>query len=131
MILKKIKLVNYRNLVKQEVNFSKNINIFIGDNAQGKTNLLESIYFLALTKSYRTNDLNLINKDSMSSKVKGDIKKDLIKDSQEISKEEIADKNPYKRDNILRRLSDSKKLNNNSSINTDNEKNYYKKNIKI
>ena len=74
MILKKIKLVNYRNLVKQEVNFSKNINIFIGDNAQGKTNLLESIYFLALTKSYRTNDLNLINKDSMSSKVKGDIK---------------------------------------------------------
>ena len=54
-----------------------------------------------------------------------------IKDSQEISKEEIADKNPYKRDNILRRLSDSKKLNNNSSINTDNEKNYYKKNIKI
>ena len=74
MILKKIKLVKYRNLVKQEVNFSKNINIFIGDNAQGKTNLLESIYFLALTKSYRTNDLNLINKDSMSSKVKGDIK---------------------------------------------------------
>lgn len=54
-----------------------------------------------------------------------------IKYSQEISKEEIADKNPYKRVNILRRLSDSKKLNNNSSINTDNEKNYYKKNIKI
>ena len=74
MILKKIKLVNYRNLVKQEVNFSKNINIFIGDNAQGKTNLLESIYFLALTKSYRTSDYNLINKDSLSSKVKGDMK---------------------------------------------------------
>ena len=74
MILKKIKLVNYRNLVKQEVNFSKSINIFIGDNAQGKTNLLESIYFLALTKSYRTNDINLINKDSLSTKIKGDIK---------------------------------------------------------
>ena len=74
MILKKIKLVNYRNLVKQEVNFSNNINIFIGDNAQGKTNLLESIYYLALTKSYRTNDNNLINKDSVSFKIKGDIK---------------------------------------------------------
>ena len=74
MILKKIKLVNYRNLVKQEINFSNNINIFIGDNAQGKTNLLESIYFLALTKSYRTNDNNLINKDSISTKIKGDIR---------------------------------------------------------
>ena len=74
MILKKIKLVNYRNLIKQEVEFSKNINIFIGDNAQGKTNLLESIYFLALTKSYRTNDNNLVNKDSLSLKIKGDIK---------------------------------------------------------
>ena len=74
MILKKIKLVNYRNLVKQEIEFSKNINIFIGDNAQGKTNLLESIYYLALTKSYRTNDSNLINKDSMSLKIKGDIR---------------------------------------------------------
>ena len=74
MILKKIKLVNYRNLVKQEINFSNNINIFIGDNAQGKTNLLESIYYLALTKSYRTNDNNLINKDSVSFKIKGDIK---------------------------------------------------------
>ena len=74
MILKKIKVVNYRNLVKQEINFSNNINIFIGDNAQGKTNLLESIYFLALTKSYRTNDNNLINKDSISTKIKGDIR---------------------------------------------------------
>ena len=74
MILKKIKLVNYRNLVKQEIDFSKKINIFIGDNAQGKTNILESIYFLALTKSYRTNDNNLINKNSLSLKVKGDIK---------------------------------------------------------
>ena len=74
LILKKIKVVNYRNLVKQEVNFSNNINIFIGDNAQGKTNLLESIYFLALTKSYRTNDINLINKDSISTKIKGDIR---------------------------------------------------------
>ena len=74
MILKKIKVVNYRNLVKQEIKFSDKINIFIGDNAQGKTNLLESIYFLALTKSYRTQDDNLINKDSLSTKVKGEIR---------------------------------------------------------
>ena len=74
MIIKKIKVVNFRNLIKQEINFSDKINIFIGDNAQGKTNLLESIYFLALTKSYRTNDINLINKDSIKSIVKGEIR---------------------------------------------------------
>lgn len=74
MILKKIKVVNFRNLVKQEVKFSDKINIFIGDNAQGKTNLLESIYFLALTKSYRTQDVNLINKDSIKASVKGEIR---------------------------------------------------------
>lgn len=46
---------NYRNLSKIETHFDPNINIFIGKNAQGKTNLLEAIYFLALTRSHRTN----------------------------------------------------------------------------
>ena len=74
LILKKINLINFRNLKKQSITFDKKTNIFIGDNAQGKTNLLESIYFLALTKSYRTNDFNLINKDEEFTKVKGEIK---------------------------------------------------------
>lgn len=61
MILRKIKLVNFRNYKNFNISFQKNINIIIGDNAQGKTNILESIYTLALTKSYRTtNDSNLI-----------------------------------------------------------------------
>lgn len=45
---------NFRNLKKLDVNFDPNVNIFIGKNAQGKTNLLEAIYFLALTRSHRT-----------------------------------------------------------------------------
>lgn len=53
---------NYRNLKKIDTNFDPNINIFIGNNAQGKTNLLEAIYFLALTRSHRTNsDRELIH----------------------------------------------------------------------
>ena len=61
MVLRKIKLVNFRNYKNFNISFQKNINIIIGDNAQGKTNILESIYTLALTKSYRTtNDSNLI-----------------------------------------------------------------------
>ncbi len=105
MILKKIKLVNYRNLVKQEIEFSKNINIFIGDNAQGKTNLLESIYFLALTKSYRTNDSNLINKDSLSLKIKGDIRDSGVLKSLTVELSED-DKKVRINNNIVNKISD-------------------------
>ncbi|WP_251716343.1 DNA replication/repair protein RecF [Lactobacillus agrestimuris] len=55
MYLDHFVLQNYRNLKEIDTQFDPNINIFIGKNAQGKTNLLESIYFLALTRSHRTN----------------------------------------------------------------------------
>lgn len=72
MFLKSINLNNFRNISSLYLEFSKNINIFIGNNAQGKTNLLESIYFLAITKSHRTNqELNLIKQDELYSKVEG------------------------------------------------------------
>lgn len=78
MIVKKISLINFRNLIKQTITFSKHTNVFIGDNAQGKTNLLESIYFLALTKSYKTMDANLINKDKTFTKVKAEVRDENI-----------------------------------------------------
>lgn len=52
-ILKSIKLTNFRNCQTQNFKFEKNITILIGDNAQGKSNFLESIYFLATGKSNR------------------------------------------------------------------------------
>ncbi|MDP5276084.1 DNA replication/repair protein RecF [Chengkuizengella axinellae] len=55
MFLKKLTLKNYRNYSTVEMKLDHNINIFIGPNAQGKTNLLEAIYVMALTKSHRTN----------------------------------------------------------------------------
>ena len=90
MILRKINLINFRNYKKVNINFDKNTNIIIGDNAQGKTNILESIYFLALTKSYRTQDMNLINKECEFTKVKGELKDDRVFKTLEIylSKEE-------------------------------------------
>lgn len=61
MIIESLKLKNYRNYSNLEIKFNKGLNIFIGDNAQGKTNVLESIYTLALTKSYlNVKDKNLI-----------------------------------------------------------------------
>jgi DNA replication and repair protein RecF len=74
MILTNLQLKNFRNYDNLDLSFNKKINIFIGNNAQGKTNILESIYVLSLTKSHRTNkDLYLIKKDSLFTKVIGTI----------------------------------------------------------
>lgn len=54
MILKQLSVRNFRNYNFVNINLSSKINIFFGQNAQGKTNLLESIYFLSFTKSHRS-----------------------------------------------------------------------------
>lgn len=54
MILQSLSTDSFRNLVAAEVPFHENANILVGRNGQGKTNLLEAIYFLATTKSFRT-----------------------------------------------------------------------------
>lgn len=54
MILAKLTTENFRNLTAAESEFHPKSNILVGRNGQGKTNLLEAIYFLATTKSFRT-----------------------------------------------------------------------------
>jgi len=58
--LKKIVLRDFRNIVFQELDFSPNINCVSGDNGEGKTNLLEAIYYLSMTKSPFTQSDNFI-----------------------------------------------------------------------
>ena len=53
MKIKSLKLTNFRNYHSLEIEFNPGINIFIGENGVGKTNILESIYVLALTKTNR------------------------------------------------------------------------------
>ena len=85
MILKNLKLKNFRNYDDLDLTFNKKINIFIGNNAQGKTNILESIYVLSLTKSHRTNkDLYLIKQNSLFTKIIG-----TINDEDKINKYEV------------------------------------------
>jgi len=61
MYLKKIELKNFRNYEEQTVEFHNKVNIITGKNAQGKTNLLESLYIMSLGKSFRTNkDIEMI-----------------------------------------------------------------------
>lgn len=54
MILRTLTTQNFRNLRPEALEFHKEANILVGRNGQGKTNLLEAIYFLATTKSFRT-----------------------------------------------------------------------------
>lgn len=76
MYLEDIELQNYRNYEQTALTFSSSINVLIGENAQGKTNLIESIYFLAMSRSHRTSrDRELIRWDSDFAKVKGLLKK--------------------------------------------------------
>lgn len=68
MWIKKIKLINFRNYQDQTINLNQNLNIILGNNAQGKTNLLESIYICSTGGSFRTNrDNELINFNSKES----------------------------------------------------------------
>ncbi len=54
MIIKNISLVDYRNIKKLNIDLSPDVNVFYGDNAQGKTNILESMYMCATGRSQRT-----------------------------------------------------------------------------
>ena len=61
MIIKSLKLKNYRNYELLDLNFDPKTNILYGDNAQGKTNILEALYLSGTTKSHRgTKDRDII-----------------------------------------------------------------------
>ena len=62
MIIKKLELADYRNYESLELQFDKGTNILYGDNAQGKTNILEAIYVAATTKSHKgSKDKEIVN----------------------------------------------------------------------
>lgn len=74
MIIERLQLTNYRNYESLNLEFSPKINVFIGENAQGKTNVMESIYVLAMAKSHRTtNDKELIRWNTDYGKIEGDV----------------------------------------------------------
>jgi len=51
MILERLSILNYRNIAQAELDFSPNVNCFVGENGMGKTNLLDAIYYLSFCKS--------------------------------------------------------------------------------
>ncbi|MEC5425053.1 DNA replication/repair protein RecF [Virgibacillus sp. C22-A2] len=76
MHIEQLQLKNYRNYEKLAISFDDKINVIIGENAQGKTNLMEAIYLLAFTKSHRTTrEKELIQWDKEYAKIEGRITK--------------------------------------------------------
>ena len=105
MEITNLKLINFRNFKKLNLIFSKNKNLIIGNNGVGKTNIVESIFVLALTKSFRTNDDGvLLNENSDFYKIEADIKSNFINNYKVIFQEK--NKVVKINNNRINRLSD-------------------------
>lgn len=90
MLITSLKLQNFRNYDLLNINFNDKINIIYGDNAQGKTNILEAIYISSIGKSFRTNkDKELIKMGEYFSKIEVSFSKS---DRNGIVKVDISDK---------------------------------------
>lgn len=106
MLIEKINLFNFRNYEKLSISFSPSLNIIYGLNGSGKTNLVEAIYLLSLTKSFRiSNDKKLIKKGALKTRVSGEINKNNDINLYEV---ELMDegKNVYIDNNKLDKISD-------------------------
>lgn len=89
MYLCELNLINFRNYSSLKIKLNPHINIIYGNNAQGKTNLLESIYVLAITKSHLLNlDNNLIKNNENIMKIKGTYIKNGIKTKLELNNQD-------------------------------------------
>jgi len=72
MIIKEIELRDFRNYESLNLQFHNKVNLFLGENAQGKTNILEAIYLSSLGRSFRTaqdNEMIRFGKDFLKVKV--------------------------------------------------------------
>ncbi|WP_317366849.1 DNA replication/repair protein RecF [uncultured Tyzzerella sp.] len=85
MYVKKISLKNYRNIEKLDLELKDGVNIFYGKNAQGKTNLLESVYIGATGRSHRTHkDKELIKFGQDEAHIRLEVQKETIFDKIDI-----------------------------------------------
>ena len=79
MIIKSLELANFRNYEELNISFDKGTNILYGDNAQGKTNILEAIYVSATTKSHKgSKDKEIINFDKEEAHIRTYLEKENV-----------------------------------------------------
>ena len=76
MWINNVKIKNFRNYIDEEISLEKNINVFYGENAQGKTNIIESIFLCGMGKSFRAKkDSEMINFESQNSIIEVEFEK--------------------------------------------------------
>ena len=76
MWISKVKIKNFRNYKEQEIELERNVNVFYGENAQGKTNIIEAIFLCSMGKSFRTKqDKEMIKLESPNSIVEIEFQK--------------------------------------------------------
>ena len=100
MYVTKLDLVNFRNYQELHIEFPKGLNLIVGPNASGKTNLIEALYYLSLARSFKKAE-----------------DKDLIRFNEEIAEIQLAYQNKENKHLITAKLSSKGKL-----ITFDNEK---------
>jgi DNA replication and repair protein RecF len=97
-------LQHFRSYVDEAFEFSAGVNIIIGPNGSGKTNLLEALLMLAQGKTYRGNDLQVVGfnqpwsrLDTVANKQNRSVKLELEPNAQRVSKSFVIDEKPYRR----------------------------------
>ena len=107
MYIKRVELTNFRNYDSQKFSFTPGINVFFGENGTGKTNILESIYWTAMARSFRTSEDAILVKQGRESAritidaVDNDIEKTFLIDYDSINRK----KNLYVNGTRLSRVS--------------------------
>lgn len=80
MIIRKLALRDFRSYDVAEIDFEKGINVIVGDNAEGKTNIVEAIHYLSLARSFRTaEDGDLIKEGSQFASIEAEVIEGLTK----------------------------------------------------
>ena len=107
MVCKRIKFKDFRNIESADIEFCDGVNIFYGNNAEGKTNALEGIYLFAHGKSFRTSsDRDLINFSKEVSFVKMDFEDTVRPHEMEIKLARGSRKLCYRNGVNIRKMSD-------------------------
>jgi DNA replication and repair protein RecF len=85
MYVRRLDLANFRNFDQLHIEFPKGINMIIGPNASGKTNMIEAIYYLTMARSFKkANDENLIKFDTNLAQIRLNYEKDNISNLLEV-----------------------------------------------
>jgi DNA replication and repair protein RecF len=107
LILNKLSLINYKNILSNNFEFDSNINCFVGNNGVGKTNVLDSIYHLAMSKSYfHSLSSQTINHNAKFMLIEGDFTKGIKNENIICSLKKGQNKTLKRNGKIYKRFSD-------------------------